>query len=341
MSERQGGGPDGWTAKSVYGLAVLTLIYTLNYADRQILGLVLPLIKKDMHLSDVGLGLITGFVFVLFYSIMGVPIARLADRSNRRNILGIGLAFWSLTTALSGVAANIWQLAGARFLMGAGEATGVAPSTSIVADSFDRARRPLALGILTSGSSLSALLFFPVIGWVAQVYGWRACFVLSGAFGLGLAALLMLTVPEPPRAGVAAKAKVVQEPVAVTARFLAGSRAYILTVIGGAFIGVSLYASQVWHPSFLVRVHHLSLIQVGSSIGLVRGLAGLSGTVLGGLLTVRLSRRDDRWRLWLPGLACILALPAELVFLLSPSLPVALGGMLLYHLFTAAQRSLR
>lgn len=329
-------GPGGWSLKSIYGLAILTLIYTLNYADRQILGLVLPLIKKEMHLSDVGLGLITGFVFVLFYSIMGVPIARLADRSNRRNILAIGLAFWSLMTSLSGVVANVWQLAGARFLMGAGEATGVAPSTSIVADMFSKSKRPLAMAILTSGSSLAALLFFPLIGWLAQTWGWRACFMASGAFGLVLAVVLALTVPEPARSGSEGAAKVAQEPFAATARFLFSSNAYAFTVVGGAFIGVSLYASQVWHPSFLARVHHLSLIQIGSSIGLMRGVAGLAGTVLGGVATARLSRRDDRWRLWLPGLVCILALPSELVFLLSPSLPAALIGMLLYHLFTAA-----
>ena len=326
-----------WTLVSAYGLAVLTLILALNYADRQILGLVLPLIKREMHLSDLSLGLITGFVFVLFYSILGVPIGRLADRRSRRNILGIGLAFWSLMTFLSGFVVNIWQLAAARFLMGAGEATVIAPSLSIVADMFDRARRPLAIAILASGSSLSALLFFPAIGWLAQNYGWRVCFIVSGAFGIAAAALLFLTVPEPLRAGTRDGEETIQESVGATVRFLLGSRAYIMILLGGAFMGISVYAAQVWFPTFLVRVHHLNMLQIGYSIGLVRGVAGLTGTIAGGLVTAWLAQFDDRWRLWIPGFACMLILPAQLLFLLSPSLPIALGGMLLGEFFFAVQ----
>jgi MFS family permease len=337
MSEPQAasgskGAPGGWTVKSAYALAVLTVIYTLNYADRQVLGLVLPLIKRDMHLSDVSLGLITGFAFVLFYTLVGVPIARLADRANRRNILLAGLTLWSLMTALTGAVTSVPQLAATRFLMGAGEAAGVAPSSSIVADLFDKARRPLAMAILTSGSALAALIFFPLIGWIAQTHGWRTCFYFAGSWGLVMAVLLITTVAEPQRAGLARGAKVAQESLGATARFLLSSRSYVLTVAGGAFVGISLYAGQVWHPSFLARVHHLNMVQIGASVGVVRGIAGLSGTLLGGLLADRLGRRDDRWRLWVPGIACMVVLPAELLFLLSPSLPVAFVGMALVHL---------
>jgi len=111
-----------WTPRSVYALGLLTLIYAFNYLDRSILSLVLPQIKAEMHLSDTTLGLVSGFAFVLFYSLLGVPIARLADRSSRRNILGAGLIFWSLMTSLTGFVVNVWQLAATRFLMGAGEA---------------------------------------------------------------------------------------------------------------------------------------------------------------------------------------------------------------------------
>jgi hypothetical protein len=136
-----------WTPRSVYALGLLTLIYAFNYLDRSILSLVLPQIKAEMQLSDTVLGLVSGFAFVLFYSLLGVPIARLADRSSRRNILGAGLIFWSLMTSLTGFVVNVWQLAATRFLMGAGEACGVAPSNALVADMFSPARRALALAI--------------------------------------------------------------------------------------------------------------------------------------------------------------------------------------------------
>lgn len=330
-------GSDSWNLKAAGALAILTLVYSLNYADRQIMGLVLPLIKKDLQLSDASLGLITGFVFVLFYSLLGVPIARLADRGSRRNILAVGLAFWSLMTFLTGAVTSVWQLAATRFLMGAGEATGVAPSTSMVADIFGPTRRPLALAILTSGAALAALIFFPMIGWIAQNCGWRTCFAWAGLLGGGVTLLLVAAVPEPRRAGLALGAKVTQEDFATTMQFLLSSRSYALTVLGGGFVGIGLYASLVWDPSFLSRVHHFDMLQIGTTVGLVRGLAGLTGTITGGLLTEYLSRYDDRWRLWLPGLACIGAMPCQLVFLLSPSTPVMLSGMLLGQLLISMQ----
>src|ERR1700689_3059263 len=121
-----------WPVASVYSLGFLTLISSFNYFDRSILGLALPLIKAEMQVSDTVLGLVSGLAFVLFYSLLGLPIAWLADRFNRRNIVAAGLAFWSLMTALTGLVANIWQLAATRFLMGAGEACGIAPSNSML-----------------------------------------------------------------------------------------------------------------------------------------------------------------------------------------------------------------
>lgn len=311
---------------------MLTLIWAVSYADRQLLGLMLPLIKEDLRLSDTSLGLITGFAFVLFYSLLGLPIARLADRSNRRNILAAGLALWSVMTGLTGAAVNVWQLSAARFLVGAGEATGTAPATSMVSDLFGKTDRPLAMAVLSCSSSVAALLFLPALGWFAHAYGWRAAFKAVGYAGLALAILYVLTLREPARQEAAPGSRVEPPGPAATAQFLLGSRAYLFTVIGGAIVGVSLYASQVWHPSFLARVHHLNVAQIGSAIGIPRGAAGLAGTLFGGLLAERLGRRDARWRLLAPGLACMLALPAELVFLLSPQLPIALAGMLTYHL---------
>jgi MFS family permease len=315
-----------WTPRSIYALGLLTLIYAFNYLDRSILSLVLPQVKAEMQLSDTALGLVSGFAFVLFYSLLGVPIARLADRSSRRNILGFGLVFWSLMTSLTGFVTTIWQLAATRFLMGAGEACGVAPSNAMVSDMFSKARRSLVVAILSSGSSIAFVVFFPIAGWLVDHHGWRTTFIAAGIPGLVLALLLFATVREPARAA-AATPQEGRESFIETALFLFGSRAFARTVAGGAFMGISLYASSVWNPMFLVRVHGLSLTEVGGVIGPLRGLAGLGGVLFGGWLAGRLGRRDPRWHLATPGIACLLVLPAELVFLLSGPIVLSLAGL--------------
>lgn len=329
-AEKTGGPPPAsnvyagkWTLRSGYALTILTLIYAFNYLDRQVLSLVLPLIKKDLHLSDMTLGLISGFVFVIFYTFLGIPIARIADRSNRRNILAVGLAFWSVMTALTGAVTTGWQLAVTRFLMGAGEATGVAPSTSIISNMFDKTRRPLAMSILTSGSAISSLAFFPIAGWTSQHYGWRVTFLMAGIPGMFLALLLFFTIKEPGRT----KKAILQEKFSATMHFLFSSPAFVFTVLGGALVGIDLYAQIVWSPSFLARVHHLNQTQIGYNIGIFHGLAGLIGALLGGFLAERLGKINERWRLWVPGLACIMTLPATLLYLFGPTLNLSLIGL--------------
>ena len=186
-----------WTGTAVYSLGFLSLISVFNYLDRSILGLALPLIKAEMQVSDTILGLVTGLAFVLFYSVLGVPIAWAADRWSRRNIIAAGFAFWSVMTALTGFVGTIWQLAVTRFLMGAGEACGIAPSNSMIADLFRSKRRPLAMAIYGTANSAAFILFFPIAGWIAQHYGWRAMCLAAGLPGIVLALIFFLTVREP------------------------------------------------------------------------------------------------------------------------------------------------
>ena len=194
-------GRSDWSATASYSLGFLTIISAFNYLDRSLLGLALPAIKAEMTVSDTTLGLVSGLAFVLFYSLLGVPIAWLADRWNRRNIIAAGFAFWSLMTLLTGWVANIWQLAMARFLMGAGEACGLAPSNSMISDLFRKERRALALSIFGASSSITFVVFFPILGTVGEAYGWRQMFVLAGAPGVLLAMVFALTVREPKRSG--------------------------------------------------------------------------------------------------------------------------------------------
>jgi len=325
----------GWTAGSIYTLAILTLISTLNYFDRSVLALVLPLIKKEFQVSDTTLGTISSLI--MFYAVFGIPIAWLAERWSRRNIIGIGLAFWSLMTALTGFAGSIWQLGLARFFMGIGEGCGLAPSQSLLADVFSKARRPLALSILTTASSLAIILYSPIAGWLAQTYGWRVTFFAAGAPGLVLAVVFLLTVKEPKRpiaadrpAGRAGQTA----PLWESLRFLFGSKSYLLCLAGTALMGVYLYGVGAWGTMFLVRVRHLQLSQIGAEIQPVRGAVAAAGILLGGWLASRLERKDERWRCWVAGLACIMLAPFEFLYVFGPTAQVWASAMLVSSLFS-------
>jgi MFS family permease len=316
-----------WAWPQSYALALLTLIAMFNYLDRNLLGMVLPLVKAEMQLSDTVLGLVTGVVFVLFYSLLGVPIASLADRSNRRNIIAAGFGFWSLMTIVSGFCANVWQLAVTRFLMGAGEACSLAPSTSMISDLFPRQRRAMAVAVLSSSFALQTIAFSPVVGWLSDHYGWRTVFVASGVPGLAVAVLFFLTVREPARAGATA-AERETAPLGAALRFLFGSPAFLLMVLAGAFMGGAIYGSGAWLTTFLVRVRHLSLTEIGAAYGPPRGVAALVGILLAGWLSDRLARADGRWRVWAPALCCLLLAPAQLLLSLSDAPLGWVGGMI-------------
>jgi MFS family permease len=326
----------GRRATSIYALALLTLIYALNYTDRNIFSIVLQSMKQELVLTDTQIGLIGGFAFVLFYSILGVPIARLADRHDRRLIIGTGFAFWSLMTALTGLVTNVWQLAVCRFLMGAGEATGIAPSNSMVSDLFSKARRPLALAVLASGSSIGYFFGYMLGGWVNQLYGWRAAFLVAGIPGMIIALIFVLTVREPARTGHRPKSWD-KETFWQALKFLAGSRCYIFTVIGCSLLSINVYAILVWNAAFLIRVHGFTSGEAGTALGLVRGAIGIVAIPLGGYLANRLGAIDQRWRVWVPALGVLLTLPADLLFLFAPQASFSVLGIALGTFFTGLQ----
>ncbi len=321
-----------WSFTAVYSLGFLTIISAFNYLDRSLLGLAIPQIKKEMHLSDTVMGLVSGLAFVLFYSIMSMPIAWAADRWNRRNIIAIGFAFWSFMTLVTGWVSNIWQLTLARFLMGAGEACGIAPSNSITADRFRAERRPLAYSIFATAASISSILFFPIAGWIGQHYGWRQMFVVAGIAGMALSLIFLFTVREPQRGAAdgaktsRAVAEQEKQPFWESVRELLKSRAYLALVAGATLMGLNVFASSVWSPTFLTRVHGLTLVQVAATIGPIRGVCGIAGVLLGGMVIDRMGRRSPHWRMTLPAIACILVGPAEALFALSDSQAVWLGA---------------
>lgn len=305
-----------WTRANIYMLVMLSLIYAFNAVDRNLLGLLIPLIKPDLQLSDTTIGLLSGFAFAAFHAAAALPIASLADRWNRRNIIAAGLAFWSLMMVFHAAARTALQLAMARFLLGAGEATSVAPSNSIIADLFAPAQRPFALGIFSASTSIGLMIAFPLLGRLSGEYGWQASFVAAGVPGIVVALIFFLTVREPPRGAIDAPgAPVAAVKLGAALRRLINTRAFVLAVAAGTLSSLNMGVMHTWTPTFLSRVHDLSQAEIGGFIGLLRGFGGLVGAIGGGWLASRLGQFDPRWRYRVPALAMLLVAPAELLLL--------------------------
>ncbi len=334
LAGRPGSEIGGWTRASIYSLAVLTIISTLNYFDRSVISLVLPLIKAEFKVSDTTLGAVTSLI--LFYAVFGVPIAWLAERWSRKYVITIGLTFWSLMTLLTGFASSIWQLGLFRFLMGIGEGGGLAPSQSMLSDLFSKARRPLALSVLTTASSIAIMVYSPIAGQIAGHYGWRATFLFAGIPGLIVALLFFLTVKEPARRATEPGPAIAEPPVRLwqALRFIFGSRAYVLCLIGTAVMGVYLYGVGAWGTMLLVRVRHLTIPEVGAYVAPARGALAAGGILLGGALATWLDRFDERWRCWIPGLACLLLAPCEFLYVFGGPMLVWVPAMLAASLFS-------
>lgn len=292
-----------------YVLGISTLVYAFNYFDRQILAILAEPIKNDLGLQDWQLGFLTGTVFAIFYVIMGIPIARFADRYNRVNIVTIALVTWSFATAVCGAANNLFQLAIARLSVGVGEAGGSPPIASLLADYFDRYSRSTAMGIYNLGVPIGTLLGFAIGGWVNEHYGWRMAFLCAGIPGLVLAAVYKLTVREPKRSSSLRKSG---EPVQGTfedIKQLVRIPAYRMTLVGSALYAVAINVFYLWTPVNMLRTYDLNTSQVGLAVGLLAGVGGALGTVLGGTCASMLSRRDIRWLLWTPALSMGLFFP--------------------------------
>jgi len=261
------------------------------------------------------MGLLAGFGFVLFYSLLGIPIARVADRLNRRNIVAVAFAFWSAMTFLCGMASSVGTLALARIGVGIGESAGTPASQSMIADLFNKNERPRALGVYAIGTYLGVFLGYFIGGYVNQHYGWRMAFFSAGLPGIALAAVLWLTISEPKRGAMAET--FAPEAIGPTLGFLASQQTFVIVLIGFCLTTYTNYATAAWIPPFLARVHHLSSTEIGTYAGTFKGLFGMAGTLIGGLVVAHISRRDDRWKLWAPAITSGLAGPVFAVCMLT------------------------
>jgi MFS family permease len=315
------------STKRYYVLGLLTIVYALNFLDRTIFNVLIEPIKKEFALSDTTMGLLAGFGFVLFYSLLGIPIARVADRLNRRNIVAIAFAFWSAMTFLCGMASSVATLAMARIGVGIGESAGTPASQSMIADLFNKNERPRALGIFAIGTYLGVFLGYFIGGYVNQHYGWRMAFYAAGLPGIALAIVMWLTISEPKRGAMAETFK--PEPIGPTLGFLASQQTFIIVLIGFCLTTYTNYATAVWIPPFLARIHHLTSAEIGTYAGTFKGLCGMAGTLAGGLVVAHISRHDDRWKLWAPAITSGLAGPVFAVCMLTPDFTTMVAALAL------------
>lgn len=322
-----------------YTLGVLVVVYTFNFIDRQILSILIDPIKADLGVSDLVMGLLSGTAFALFYAVLGMPLALVADRWNRRNLIGLSLMIWSGMTALSGLAMNVWQLAAARIGVGIGEA-GCSPSAhSMLADLYPAKERATALGIYSLGIPIGIMFGLFAGGAIADQFGWRIAFFVVGIPGLVLSAIVFLTVKEPPRGhadGKVQSATPEKNPsILEVFKFLVSRRSFVHMAIGAGLTAFVGYGLVTWAPTFFLRSHDMTLTETGFWLGLVLGIPGGLGIVAGGWFSDRFGARDTRWYLWVVAVALVIVVPfgaaaflvdawwASLILL---CIPVALGN---------------
>ena len=329
-----------------YVLTILVIAYTFNFIDRQILGILVEPIRLELGVSDTAMGLLTGLGFALFYTLMGIPIARYADRANRRNLIAAAVGIWSVFTAAQGLAQNYWQLLAYRIGVGVGEAGCSPPAHSMLADYYPANERATALGIYSLGIPIGILFGFFVGGWMNEWFGWRVAFFVVGIPGIVLALVIRFTLREPERgmSETRVTAPGSQPSVAAVFRYLLARRSFVHMALGGgitAFVGYGLIS---WSAAFLARSHGMSSGEIGTWLGLIFGIPGGIGIVLGRRLADYFGARDARWYLWIVALALLVSVPAGVfVFLLDDIravlllmvLPVMLGNF--YQATTFAQ----
>lgn len=306
-----------------YLLTILLIVFAFNFVDRLALGLVMQDIKADLGLSDTQLGLLSGFAFAVFYSVMGIPIARWADRGNRITIITLTTALWSVMVALCGAAMSFAHLLLIRVGIAVGEAGAVPPAHSLIADHFDRAERPRAMGIYMLGIPLSAFIGYFGAGWLNELFGWRMMFVMLGLPGVAIAALAWFTLREPRLercASIATARGTEQQPnvkqVVRTLWAIPTFRHMLLVFSVLFFFNTGI---TQWLPTFFIRSHGFETGRLGTWFTLAFGLSGLIGIYSGGALASRYLPNNERAQLRIIALLLVAMLVLRPISFLAPS----------------------
>ena len=330
-----------------YALGILVIVYTFNFIDRNILSILLQSIKTDLNLSDTSLGLLSGFAFAAFYATLGIPIAKYADRGNRRNLISLSLAIWSLMTALSGLAQNFLHLLLARIGVGIGEAGCSPPAHSMISDYFPANKRSTALGIYSLGIPFGIMFGLFAGGWIDEMFGWRAAFFIVGVPGILIAVLFRFTVKEPIRGQAEGKIASENQPtIYETISYLLRKKSFRHLAFAASLAAFVGYGAINWLPSFFQRSYGMPTSDVGWYLGLILGLPGGLGIFLGGYLSDYFGSRDVRWSLWVAAIAMGVTAPLYYLVYMSPTatisllwliIPVALGNFYQAATFSQTQ----
>ncbi len=306
-----------------YVLTALGVVAFLNFVDRSIFSVLAVSIREDLALSDTEIGLLGGVAFALFYAVLGLPLARIADRSNRVRLVSICLAVWSLATASCGLVTGFFSLMLARIGVGAGEAGCFPPSYSILSDYFPSRRRAFAIGMFHAGGNIGFLVGLMAAGLLAETLGWRTAFLVLGIPGVAFALVFALTVREPRRGG---HSFVPGAPPSLSATFLRMRRRSSLMHLTGAYtLSIfAFYGALAWLPHFFARTFGMDSAAIGFWYGMAFGGGMIVGVTFGALVSPLLIKRDARWEMLFPGLGALMALPSFLAVQLATSVEFAL-----------------
>ncbi|MFL6237692.1 MAG: spinster family MFS transporter [Thermoanaerobaculia bacterium] len=321
-----------------YALLVLTLVYVLNFLDRSLIYILFTPIKAEMKLSDLQLALLGTTSFVIFYTLLGVPFGRLADRVERKGLIAGGLAVWSLFSGLTGFAHSFWALFLCRVMVGVGEATLGPAALSLLSDYFPPRMRATVQGVYSSGVALGSGIAFFLGGWIGQSWGWRWAFYLLGFPGLALAAVVFF-LREPPRGRTeVAAVRYGREDWKILFRSVPLRYLYV----GYALFGLASNNLGIWVPTFFVRAHNMSLALIGAAAGILAVAVGVPVTILGGYASDRFRRWGRGGRMAFSAWAALASIPLWLGLLYSDRigllvfLNVLLFGLALMWLAPAA-----
>jgi MFS family permease len=324
-----------------YALGLLLIINVLNFVDRQVVTILAEQIKRELQLADWQLGMITGLMFAVFYTLLGIPIARLAERSNRAWIIAISTAVWSAFTAICGAAQSFWQLALARVGVGVGEAGCTPAAHSLISDYVSKEKRASALALYAMGTPLGMLVGLMLGGLVAGTFGWRVTFLVCAAPGLLVAVIAVLTLREPRRQLIQQLSAVTPTPASFRESFreLRSKRAFWWVALAASAMAAVGYGGSAFLPSFFLRNHGVELAALGAQYGMpaigffaivygtIVGVGGMAGTWMGGYLCDKYGARDARAYAIVPVIGGLFAFPSWICAMLTDSVVLSLALM--------------
>ena len=317
------------TGYAWYALALLTLVYVLNFLDRVIILYLFPLIKTEYKFTDLQLSLLGTTAFVIFYTALGIPFGRYADRGSRTKMIAVGLAIWSLFSGLTGFAWDFWSLFFCRLMVGVGEATLGPAAISLLADYFPPNKRATVTSIYSMGIALGAGFAAFFGGYLGQTYGWRAAFYVLGFPGVFLA-VLVFVLREPART---------QSPAAQETEYsstdwkkLLSNKSFVLLCLGYALLGLATNNLSIWGATFYSRVHKFDLATIGMWGGILTLIAGVPATLLGGLFADWFRERVDGGRMVYGAILSFISIPFWLLLIFTDNvyLILAANGVLLF-----------